>query len=114
MDTIDKIRILMKQQKITQNNIAECCGVHRTTVTYWFKHHDVSSFTKYIPQLAALFDVSSAYLLGDVEDPNDESAKLDPFTYAMYELSPRLDEKTKNAIIKMAQMMQNDINNDNT
>lgn len=59
----DRIRVLREKQLMTQTELAKRLGITRSSVNAWEMGISVPS-TQYIVELAAIFHVSSDYLLG--------------------------------------------------
>ena len=69
--TADRIRFLREKNAMTQSALAKHLGITRSSVNAWELGISVPS-TQYIVELAALFNVSTDYLLGV-----DRTASLD-------------------------------------
>ena len=59
----DRIKSLREQQGFTQSALAKQLGITRSSVNAWEQGISVPS-TQYIVELAAIFKVSTDYLLG--------------------------------------------------
>ncbi len=59
----DRIKFLREQQKMTQTELSKRLGITRSSVNAWEIGISVPS-TQYIVELAAIFRVSTDYLLG--------------------------------------------------
>lgn len=59
----DRIKALREQQCMTQSQLAKQLGITRSSVNAWEMGISVPS-TQYIVELAAIFKVSTDYLLG--------------------------------------------------
>lgn len=59
----DRIKFLREQQKMTQTALSKRLGITRSSVNAWEIGISVPS-TQYIVELAAIFHVSTDYLLG--------------------------------------------------
>lgn len=59
----DRIKFLREQQKMTQTELSKRLGITRSSVNAWEIGISVPS-TQYIVELAAIFQVSTDYLLG--------------------------------------------------
>lgn len=59
----DKIKVLREQQNLTQADLAKQLGITRSSVNAWEMGISVPS-TQYLMELAAIFQVSTDYLLG--------------------------------------------------
>ena len=78
----ERIKVLREQQNITQSQLAKLLGITRSSVNAWELGISVPS-TQYIVELAALFKVSTDFLLGvertstvDVSGLSDEDVEL--------------------------------------
>ena len=59
----DRIKVLREQQNLTQADLAKQLGITRSSVNAWEMGISVPS-TQYLMELAAIFQVSTDYLLG--------------------------------------------------
>ena len=59
----DRIKFLREQQKMTQTELSKRLGITRSSVNAWEIGISVPS-TQYIVEIAAIFKVSTDYLLG--------------------------------------------------
>lgn len=60
--TADKIKILREEKNMTQSDLARRIGITRSSINAWEMGISVPS-TQYIVELAAIFGVSTDYLL---------------------------------------------------
>ena len=60
----EKLKELRKEQKLTQQNLADILSMKRATIAKWETGRTEPNFEK-ISMLACIFDVSIDYLLGD-------------------------------------------------
>ena len=80
MGTIDTVFYLLKTQGKSQAELASYLGIGKNRITDW-KSGRLSSYTKYLPQMAAFFGVTVDELLGnDIEKkeaspPSGDSSK---------------------------------------
>ena len=59
----DRIRLLRERRGLTQSELAKQLGITRSSVNAWEQGISVPS-TPYIVELAAIFKISTDYLLG--------------------------------------------------
>ena len=59
----DRIRLLRERRGLTQSELAKQLGITRSSVNAWEQGISVPS-TQYIVELAAIFNISTDYLLG--------------------------------------------------
>lgn len=59
----DRIRLLRERRGLTQSELAKQLGITRSSVNAWEQGISVPS-TQYIVELAAIFKISTDYLLG--------------------------------------------------
>lgn len=59
----DRIRLLRERRGLTQSELAKQLGITRSSVNAWEQGISVPS-TRYIVELAAIFKISTDYLLG--------------------------------------------------
>ena len=59
----DRIRLLRERRGLTQSELAKQLGMTRSSVNAWEQGISVPS-TQYIVELAAIFKISTDYLLG--------------------------------------------------
>ena len=59
----DRIRLLRERRGLTQSELAKQLGITRSSVNAWEQGISVPS-TQYIVELAAIFTISTDYLLG--------------------------------------------------
>lgn len=76
MDVLTKILDEMKRQKISQKTITSSLGLSKQSFSEW-KAGRVTSYMKYLPQIAQILGVSVDYLLGSTDDPTPP-AERDP------------------------------------
>ncbi len=68
MSTIDRMLLLLDNQKKSQKELADFLGVGKNRITDW-KSGRIKSYTKYLPQIAEYLNVSIDYLLGKEDTP---------------------------------------------
>lgn len=64
----ERIRILRKNNKITQEQLAELMGVARPTISSW-ENNENKPTTENLFMLVSILKTSAAYLMGDTDDP---------------------------------------------
>lgn len=71
-----RIKALRKNNKITQEQLAESMGVARPTISSW-ENNENKPTTENLFMLASILKTSATYLMGETEDPTpaDQSAK---------------------------------------
>ncbi|GAB6853193.1 hypothetical protein JCM15831A_02170 [Asaia astilbis] len=88
-----RIAMLRKSQGLSQQQLADSLGVSRSAVAFW-ETGRVGSLRKYIPKLAALFEVSTeAFLTGMIEE--EIPAVLTPDENDLLRLYRLLDPELK-------------------
>ena len=71
MDLSDRLRELRNEKGFTQNDVAEKLGVGRATIAGYETKGKQPGYEKLI-RLTDLFNVSTDYLLGRADKPNNE------------------------------------------
>ena len=66
MEMLEKIVTLMNQRNCDNQQLATALGLNRQVVTDW-KAGRSKSYLKYLPKIAAYFDVTMEFLLSDEE-----------------------------------------------
>ena len=66
MATLDRILLLLKEQRKTQKQLMDFLGLGKTAFTGW-KNGDNFSYKKHIDRIAEFFNVSTDYLLGKTD-----------------------------------------------
>ena len=99
----EKIKTLRKQLGLTQTELGEKLGVQKNAVSKWETGRVDDIPGSKIRAMAALFGVSPSYLIDDEEE---ESVRLDDFTYAMYNEAKDLPEEKKQMLLEMAKFMK--------
>ena len=74
--TIDKILILLKEQKKTQKDLTDFLDISKGVFTDW-KSGKNSSYKKHIDKIAEFFGVSTDYLLGRTNVWEEENEPFD-------------------------------------
>jgi len=71
----ERIRILRKNNKITQEQLAELMGVARPTISSW-ENNENKPTTENLFMLVSILKTSATYLMGETDDPTpaDQSA----------------------------------------
>lgn len=64
--TLDRILLLLKEQRKTQKQLMDFLGLGKTAFTGW-KNGDNFSYKKHIDRIAEFFNVSTDYLLGKTD-----------------------------------------------
>lgn len=91
----DRIKFLREQQKMTQTELSKRLGITRSSVNAWEIGISVPS-TQYIVELAAIFQVSTDYLLGvsaTVTLPVDDLSEQD--VQMVYQLLDYIRKKNR-------------------
>lgn len=73
MDTLTRILRVLTDRGLAQKDIAQHLGLHPNNITDW-KSGKSKSYTKYLPQIADLLEVSVDYLVGNTENPTPGTA----------------------------------------
>ena len=76
MDTLTKILGIMKEQRVSQQEICRYLNLTKQTFSDW-KSGKSESYLKYLPQIAEYLDVSVDYLLGKTPSPEREDIPED-------------------------------------
>lgn len=76
MDTLTKILGIMKEQRVSQQEICRYLNLTKQTFSDW-KSGKSESYLKYLPQIAEYLDVSVDYLLGKTPSPKRENIPED-------------------------------------
>lgn len=95
--------------------LAKELGFNPASITYW-KKTGSSPKPEILEKIAAYFNVSTDYLLGNTDQKEKAPAKaeaddvtFDDFTYAMYHESRELDNEDKQALLNMARLLKKKI-----
>ena len=80
MEILNKIELLLKENKQTKANLCKYLGLGKATFSHW-KSGENTSYLKKLPEIATYFDVSIDFLLGktdvrkqDIKNPPQFSA----------------------------------------
>ena len=104
LEVLDKIILLLKENKKKQSELTDYLGISKNAVTNW-KIGDNSSYRKYLPQIAEFLNVSVDYLLGKETYKNTETLK---FTHALYnEMTHDLSQEQISQLKKYADFLRN-------
>ena len=113
----EKLRSLRKQRKMTLEDVAGIINVGRPTVLKYENGTITNIPSDKIEQLATLFNVSPAYLMGWSEDDADQktsavpdSAQVDPEIHIVSGMMEGLPKDTKEMIVSIVRsivMQQN-------
>lgn len=76
MDTLTKILGIMKEQRVSQQEICRYLNLTKHAFSDW-KSGKSESYLKYLPQIAEYLDVSVDYLLGKTPSPERENIPED-------------------------------------
>lgn len=90
---------LLKENKKTQKELCDFLGVKKSTFTHW-KTGETLSFRKYLPEIAAFFNVSIDYLLDNEPKEKTEPVIKDKFSRMFY----ALDDDDRQEIIDIMQL----------
>ncbi|MFR9206960.1 MAG: helix-turn-helix domain-containing protein [Lachnospiraceae bacterium] len=71
MSTIERIIELMKKNNIKDAELERMLGL-KPKIIYGWKTGRSKSYMDFIPQLSQIFNVSSNYLLGETDIPNNK------------------------------------------
>lgn len=116
MDILDNILKCMKQSGLSQKELCERIGVNKQAFTNW-KNGTHSSYTKYLPQIAEVLNVSVDFLLGKTEQKEKPAGITDELWNALCKDDVKMDlaiqisrmspEKAKRvlALLQAAQML---------
>ena len=77
LEIIDKIELLLKENKKKKSELCEYLGLKKTAFSHW-KSGENSSYKKHIDKIAEFFNVSIDYLLGRSEVSEIENKKTAP------------------------------------
>jgi len=86
MELKDKIKNLRKG-KFSQEELAALLKVSYVTISRW-ENGSMTPTMKYIPQLAEALNTTSAYLLGETDDPRPAASKGEADTKAQAQPEP--------------------------
>ncbi len=86
MELKDKIKNLRKG-KFSQEELAALLKVSYVTISRW-ENGTMTPTMKYIPQLAEALNTTSAYLLGETDDPRPSVSKGEAETKAQAQTEP--------------------------
>ena len=97
--TLERILKLKKDKGITDTQFQKDIGVYATALAEW-KNGKTTSYLKKLPKIAAYFDVSVDYLLGNTDTPKkpvgNKADELDQeFSDLIAQLSPEQRELVK-------------------
>lgn len=90
MDQIDRLFALVGERFKEQKDFADAIGVSPSKVSEW-KKRKAKSYTKYLPQIAAVLGTTTEYILtGKENSPTTEAVGLSQeFVRIFDELSPQ-------------------------
>jgi len=74
--TLEKIQMLLREQKKTQKELMDYLGLGKTAFTGW-KNGSNTSYKKHIDKIAEFFGVSTDYLLGRTNVWEEENEPFD-------------------------------------
>ena len=109
----ERIRPLFDGASETNAEIERRLGITPKTINKWNKT-SLKSYTKFIPQIAAYFHVSTDYLLGNTDDPTPAGQKerppaqggeLSPLKQEAWGVIQNMDDETLKKFIKAAKAM---------
>lgn len=110
MDAVDRIFTLLDASGLEQQEFARRIGCTKAKVSQW-KTTGLKSYTKYLPQIAAVLGTTVGYLLtGEREKENQTAAPegnglIDEFAKLFVRLTP---EKQNEIIAEMLKRQQPD------
>ncbi|WDF05516.1 helix-turn-helix domain-containing protein [Shouchella hunanensis] len=109
----ERLRQTRKEKNFTQQDVANHLGITVSAYGFYEQGRNEPSLET-IKKIANKFDVSSAYLLGETDDPH--SAKLDDVNSAYYNID-NLNEEEKEFLDEQLELFrrirQNRINKEN-
>lgn len=109
----ERIRPLFDSSPETNAEIERKLGIPPKTINKWNKT-SLKSYTKFIPQIASYFHVSTDYLLGNTDDPTPAGQKerppahggeLSPLKQEAWGVIQNMDDETLKKFIKAAKAM---------
>lgn len=74
MNTLNKIVELLTKQNRQQKELTDYLGIEKSTFSAW-KNGKSASYKKYLPEIAAFFNVSTDYLTGESKYKNIQEVK---------------------------------------
>ena len=109
----EKIRLLFDKSGKTDLDLEREIGIPAKKISQWNVGY-TKSYTKFIPQIAAYFHVSTDYLLGNTDDPTPAGQKekppaqggeLSPLKQEAWGVIQNMDDETLKKFIKAAKAM---------
>ncbi len=97
MEIIDRIVMLLNEKGVEQKALAEYLGVHPQVITEW-KGGRKKSYMKYIDKIAAFFEVSTDYILGNDPIKNELNVELETLINDILNLPPSQIEKVRDYV----------------
>lgn len=98
----DRIRPLFDSSTETNAQIERKLGIPPKTINKW-NSTQLKSYTKFIPQIASYFHVSTDYLLGNTDDPAPTGQKEKPPAQGGEPIGPN-----KQALLDLVETMSDD------
>lgn len=98
MDTLTKILGIMKEQRVSQQEICQYLNLTKQTFSDW-KSGKSESYLKYLPQIAEYLDVSVDYLLG--KTPSQEREDIPEDEKRLRELLSQMSEEQLQTALKI-------------
>lgn len=106
---LERILACMGPKHGAVKELAEHLGISPNVITNW-KNGSLRSYRKYLPQIAAYYGVSAAWLCGTQTVPDEPAdvpdVTFDDFTYAMLGETQELTEENKQKLLEMARFFR--------
>lgn len=106
MDTADIIFDLLEKKGDTQQAFADAIGVSKNKVSEW-KAKKTKSYKNHINEIAAYFNISTDYLLGNEQKnkPAISSGELQEKLKPLYEITKDFTDEERAALVEYAEFL---------
>lgn len=101
----EKIKSLRKQNHMTLEDVAGNISVGRATVLKYENGMITNIPSDKIEQLAKLFNVSPAYLMGWSEDEPSSTSRIDPQIHIVSGMMETMSEEEKQQVIDLVRIL---------
>lgn len=107
----ERLKKLCEKRETTPTTVVKLLGLSSSKVTAWKNGSTPNG--DIVSRLARHLDVSTDYLLGNTDDPNqkpgESNVKFDDFSFAFYEECKDLSDEDKQRLLTFARMLKDSI-----